>query len=392
MQKTETKRSYGSGRIFKHPKSPFWYAAFSVRGEQVRKSTGLRYDPDSNLNERRAQQKLSEFIAEERDAPGRSGNVTYNDLRDLIVRDYENTGKRSLQSLKQSRIHNLDPFFTGWRAKDITEVVVDRYIERRKKQGAAHATINNELAALKRMFSLGVEKRRIAKATVPTIKITNPDNARKGFLELAQFERLKAELPDYLVGLVSWLYATGWRVSEARALRWNDIDEAEGIATINVGDSKNREGRHYPYAQVALAREAIERASAARLPDCPFVFYRKGKRAASWKKIGNFSKAWATAREAAAKKVLAENPTNTSGAGVFTNLIVHDFRRSAAKNLTRSGVSEQVAMKFTGHKTASMFRRYNIVAVEDMRQAASQLDTFMNERAGTTAHAALGGK
>ena len=49
--------------------------------------------------------------------------------------------------------------------------------------------------------------------------------------------------------------------------------------------------------------------------------------------------------------------------------ILHDFRRTAARNFTRAQVSESVAMAITGHKTNSMFRRYNITNMDDKRNA-----------------------
>jgi integrase len=49
--------------------------------------------------------------------------------------------------------------------------------------------------------------------------------------------------------------------------------------------------------------------------------------------------------------------------------LFHDFRRTAARNMTAKGVPEQVAMTVTGHVTNSMFRRYSIVTLEDQREA-----------------------
>jgi integrase len=62
----------------------------------------------------------------------------------------------------------------------------------------------------------------------------------------------------------------------------------------------------------------------------------------------------------------------TKAAGM-PDLLFHDFRRSAARNLIRSGVSRDVAKKITGHKTDSMFSRYDIVAEDDISDAAAKL-------------------
>ena len=62
--------------------------------------------------------------------------------------------------------------------------------------------------------------------------------------------------------------------------------------------------------------------------------------------------------------------------------IFHDFRRTALRNLIRSGVQQAIAMKITGHKTDSIFRRYLIVDEELLAQAAGAVAAYMEERGG----------
>ena len=85
----------------------------------------------------------------------------------------------------------------------------------------------------------------------------------------------------------------------------------------------------------------------------PWVFHRNGK------PIKTFTNAWRSARHAAGQP----------------GKIPHDFRRTAVRNLVRSGVPERVAMTLTGHKTRSVFERYNIVSDGDLAAAARKLDS-----------------
>jgi integrase len=119
---------------------------------------------------------------------------------------------------------------------------VRAYVAERQAAGAANATINRELAALTRAYSLGIEAGRVTHK--PAIKSLKENNTRKGFFEREQFEAVRGKLPEPLRPLVTFLYLTGWRVnSEVVPLQWRQVDFEGGTVRLDPGTTKNDERR-----------------------------------------------------------------------------------------------------------------------------------------------------
>jgi integrase len=125
----------------------------------------------------------------------------------------------------------------------------------------------------------------------------------------------------------------------------------------------NDEGRTFPFTDALQQLLEAQKAEHDRLKAqevlCPWVFHRTGKKVKG-KRITRFTKAWRKACEKA----------GTPGR------IPHNLRRTAVRNLVRAGIPERVAMQLTGHKTRSVFERYNIVSECDLVEAATKLNAM----------------
>jgi integrase len=277
--------------------------------------------------------------------------VTFEDLAADYLRDYTINGRRSLFAAK-ARVQHLQGFFTGEKARAITMDVIRRYIAARQADGAAAGTINREVVALGRMFRLAQQAGRLTSAPhLPKLEEAPP---RQGFFEHAEYLAIRGHLPPGYQDALDFGYHSGWRRGEILRLEWRDVDRHGRVIPLRPELSKNKDGR--VLALSGPLAEVIERRWQARALGCPVVFHVAGR------PIGDWRKAWVRA---------------TAAAGLPGKLF-HDLRRTVARNLVRSGVPERVAMAVTGHKTRSIFDRYNIVSEADLRQAGARLAAYVD--------------
>lgn len=111
-----------------------------------------------------------------------------------------------------------------------------------KAMGRANATINLDLATLRRALRLGHEYGKLDK--VPRIKMLRPVAPRSGFFEADQFEAVSEALPDDLAVAVRIGYVYGWRLaSEVLTVSRRQVDLEAGTLRLEAGSTKNRDGR-----------------------------------------------------------------------------------------------------------------------------------------------------
>jgi integrase len=300
----------------------------------------------------------------------KTGRVRIDELIEDLVTEYQTNKRRSIDVLKIRCKKHILPFFGGRRASTVASSDINRFIISRQNAGASNAEINRELSALKRAFSLAIEAGTLI--TKPHIPMLEEDNVRTGFFEREQFEALRRYLPDHVKPVANFAYITGWRIkSEILMLQWRQIDFEAGTIMLDPGTTKNKEGRVFPLTHELRALMEEQRAKTDALQRersilCPWVFHKEGV------PFKSFRKSWASACRMAG----------------LPGRIPHDFRRTAVRNLVRVGVPERVAMQLTGHKTRSVFERYNIVSQGDLLEAAKRLNAAAGIVSGIAAESA----
>jgi integrase len=308
-------------------------------------------------------------------ADGRPVSVTakrlrFDDAAADLVTEYTVNARKTIAHLKRRFKKHLTPWFGGRRLVDITTADVRAFTAQRLKDGAAPGEINRELAALKRTFKLAKQAGRFV-GDLPHVPMLAEHNIRRGFFERDQFDAVKGHLPAALRPVLEFAYLTGWRLtSEILPLEWRQVDWTGRVVRLDPGTTKNGEGRSFPFTAAIESLLKAQHAEHERLKQparefhrgtngssngriVPYVFHRNGKR------IRNVRGAWLTA---------------CTDAGLPGRL-VHDFRRSAVRNLERDGVSRSAAMAMVGHKTESIYRRYAIVDAGALRDAAAKIDS-----------------
>jgi len=373
------RRPKGTGCLYQRPDSPVWWLKYSRYGRAYRESS-------QTTDKRKAEKMLRNRLAEIRTgtfAGPQAERVRVQELAEDLIRDYRINARKSLEDVETRWTLHLRPFFEGMKAIDVTSELIARYVDSRQKESAKNATINRELAALKRMFRLGSLATPAKVLRMPAFPHLRENNVRKGFLEDAQFHVLVQDAELWFRALVECGRTYGWRVSELVNMRVEQADIAQQVIRLEPGTTKNSDGREVFMTEAvrallsacvrgkATAEPVFTRADGSPVRDFRVTWERACTRAGVGQTIcGDCSTAMDSGRAC---------PKCKSQRSVYSGLIFHDLRRTAARNLRRAGIPETVIMKIGGWRTRSVFERYAIVSRTDIADAMRKLQQSERE-------------
>src|SRR5689334_11344923 len=229
------KRIRGSGSIF-HNGSPIWWIKFYDRGVPRRESS---HSTDPKVAEKLLRRRLAECVT---DTYIPRQNIKMDQLIQDVLDDHRANGRKSTEHVETRWRLHLAEFFSRMKACEVKTDRVQRYVQHRLDQGAERATINRELALLKRALRLAFQSGKLK--AVPYIPMRRESNARRGFLELDGYARLAGECAKvglWLRALLETAYTFGFRLGELRSMRCRQVNPL--TKAISLETSKNGEPR-----------------------------------------------------------------------------------------------------------------------------------------------------
>jgi len=333
--------------------SPYWWASFTdANGKRVRRSTGSTDRKEAEAIE--AKWKLEAHQQKHWDAePIR----TFDGLMLKYLKSVE--GEKKSAERDGYTVKQLKPFFTGMELGTLKRSTVRAYIDKRKADGVAAATINREIG----LFSAAINyARREWDWNIPNNvegMLQKTPEGRVRSLTLAEARNLVQEAEKHtrsplLVHFLRLALNTGCRKGELLGLEWRRVDLKENLFFLEGKNTKNGKRRSIPLNREA--REALlglARYRAEKCPNSPWVFVHPN---------GNRLQELDTAFKWLLRHV-----------GI-TDFRIHDLRHTCASWLVSSGVQLYAVRDLLGHSTIKMTERYAHLSPENVRAAVSVLD------------------
>jgi integrase len=273
-------------------------------------------------------------------------------------KEWEPITRRDNDSWKSDvdRARHLVKYLGPRRAAKLTRKDIEEYREKRFREDTRRGgppspgTVDREVALLKRCLSYQVECGMLVRNPIAGVPLLNEPNTRDMVLKPTMLARVLEAAPPAFAPVIEFDYETGLRKTELRFLRWEQVDLTLGCIRLSAKETKTNQAR-----VVYLTARALEiLRQTPRQLHSPYVFVNPD-----------------TGRPWSEHNKMLRRACERAG---LTGIWFHDLRRSFVTNARRSGVPESVVMKLSGHRTRSVFDRYNIIDEGDLKAAVERMN------------------
>lgn len=329
-----------------------WWMSFTYQGQQVRRSTGTadKRMAEAIIGKVKAQIIEGRFF----DKP-KENSKTFTELMDRYLR--EHASRRANYRRYVDMVKNLKTFFRNPTLVQVTPKTIVAYKNKRYADAVKPATINRELALLKKAFNLACREWEWAQDNpVCRVSMEKEQNARDRWLTEDEESRLFAVAVPWIREVVTFAIHTGMRRGEILALTWAGVNFTR--RTVTVFQSKNGERRTIPVNQTVLdllAEKRAQRSGTTRILEQDVVFVSQSGTPLD---SSNLRRRFISSLKAAQ----------------ITDLHFHDLRHTFATRLVQAGVDLYKVQRLLGHKSPTMTQRYAHHYPESLRDGVEVLD------------------
>lgn len=257
-----------------------------------------------------------------------------------------------------SSVRNLVAFFGKARLSQVTSERIQGFQQARLKSNVGPATINRDLAVLRRMLKLAELQRLIGHNPMSEIEFLEERKHRRQphILTFEEQARLTTVAPAHIKVLTVLITETGLRVGkEALPLRWQEVDFLND--QIHVLQSKTVAGvRVVPLS--GFCKSALHewrRITGSGFSDYVFPNFDDPAR-----HLGSVKKAWKTTLKAADIQYFP----------------IYNLRATFATRLSASGAPDTFVAQMLGHSGTSILQTYAKAIDEYRRDAIRKLDAL----------------
>jgi integrase len=360
----------GDGRIFQRGSK--WWVAFYKDGKEHRLPAGSDDDAKRLLKAKRKEIARDAFVAPQDE------KRTVAELLAALEKDLLLRGAKSMVSFAAHR-KAVEEALGKRRASSITSDDVKAFQTAKLDADKAPATINRYVETLRQAMRLAAREGKLAR--LPYFPMLTEDNVRRGFFEREQFDKVETALPDPVCDVARFAWLTGWRKGEVVGMTWEQVDMKAG--EVRLFDSKNGHGRVLEFdddlralMEKRLAKRTFEGEDGPALS--AYVFHEKGV------PVVDFRKSWCKACVAAGVGRMVKSEDEKTER--YVGRIFHDLRRSAVRDMVRSGVPPTIARGISGHRSDEVFDRYDIVSGTDIKDALARTQRYRRDADNSREH------